>query len=107
MAPATSLFCFRVLKVLLASTFTLVFPLETLGLTCQCVPEDVVISPLLLSSADVMPSVRLRCAGSKSGINRCSFVGFAVPSFRIWSAANIVNISPDATAAASAVVMRA
>ena len=56
--PTTSLFRFRVLEVVLASTFTLVFLLEALGLSCPCVPEDVAISPLLLSPADVMSSVR-------------------------------------------------
>ena len=47
----------------------------------------------------------LRFAGLKSGRLRCSAVGLAVPSFWIWSTANMVNISPEATAAASAVVM--
>ena len=41
----------------------------------------------------------------KSGRLRCSAVGLAVPYSWIWSTANIVNISPDATAAARAVVM--
>ena len=54
MVPTTSLFRFRVLEIVLASTFTLVFLLETLGLSCPYVPEDVAISPLLLSPADVM-----------------------------------------------------
>ena len=57
MVHTTSLFCFRVLEVLLASTFALVFLLETLGLSCPGVPEDVAMSPML-STADVMSSVR-------------------------------------------------
>ena len=56
MVPTTSLFRFRVVEVLLASTFALVFPLETLGLSCPEVPVDVAISPML-SPADVMSSV--------------------------------------------------
>ena len=57
MVPTTSLFRFQVLDIVLASTFILVFLLESLGLSCPCVPEDVANSPLL-SPADVMSSVR-------------------------------------------------